>query len=285
MYAIVEIAGHQYKVRKDQQVYVNRLAGNEGDTMSFDKVLLTDDNGSVEVGAPVISGIEVGAKIVSHLKADKVIVFKKKRRKGYQKKNGHRQAISLIKITGIGKGSAKKATPKTEAKPAPAPKAEAAPKKEAPKQTVAAATSKDDLTRLNGVGPKFAEELHKAGIATFEQISKLTKADMAEVAEKVDGVSAEQMEEFKEQAKTLYGYNKVLDKTGTATAKEKNDLTAINGIGPVTEKELNEIGIFTYEQISKLGAKEMEYLAGLSGVTKESIQSEEWVKQAKELLK
>jgi len=118
MYAIVEIAGHQYKVRKDQQIYVNRMAGNEGDTMSFDKVLLTDDNGSIEVGAPVIDGIKVDAKIVSHLKADKVIVFKKKRRKGYRKKNGHRQAISLIEITGIGKGgSSKKAAPKKEEAP------------------------------------------------------------------------------------------------------------------------------------------------------------------------
>lgn len=121
MYAIVEIAGHQYKVRKDQQIYVNRLEGNEGDAVSFDKVLLTDNDGSVEVGAPVIEGIEVGAKIVSHLKADKVIVFKKKRRKGYRKKNGHRQAISLIEITSIGKGGAKKSAPaKKEEAPAAA---------------------------------------------------------------------------------------------------------------------------------------------------------------------
>ncbi len=272
MYAIVEIAGHQYKVRKDQQLYVNRMAGNEGDTVSFDKVLLTDDNGSVSVGAPVIDGLKVDAKIVSHLKADKVIVFKKKRRKGYRKKNGHRQAISLIEITGIGKGgSAPKAAPKKQAA-----------KKEAPK---AAAASGDDLTRIEGVGPKFAAELQKAGLTTFEQISKMTKATMAETAEKIDGISAEQLEEFKAHAKVLYGYNKVLDKVGTATAKDKNDLTAITGIGPVTEKELNEVGIYTYEQISKLGAKEMEYLAELSGITKETIQNDEWVKQAKELLK
>ncbi len=133
MYAIVEIAGHQYKVRQDQQIYVNRVEGNEGDALSFDKVLLTDNDGAIEVGAPVIEGIEVGAKIVSHLKADKVIVFKKKRRKGYRKKNGHRQAISLIEITSIGKGGAKKAAPKKkEAAPAAAKEeAPAAPKAEA----------------------------------------------------------------------------------------------------------------------------------------------------------
>ncbi len=133
MYAIVEIAGHQYKVRQDQQIYVNRVEGEEGDVISFDKVLLTDNDGAIEVGAPVIEGIEVGAKIVSHLKADKVIVFKKKRRKGYRKKNGHRQAISLIEITAIGKGDGKKAAKKAEPKKEEAPKAEAAPKKEAPK--------------------------------------------------------------------------------------------------------------------------------------------------------
>ena len=133
MYAIVEIAGHQYKVRKDQQIYVNRLEGNEGDNVSFDKVLLTDNDGAIEVGAPVIEGIEVGAKIVSHLKADKVIVFKKKRRKGYRKKNGHRQAISLIEITSIGKGSGKKAAPAKK-------------KEEAPKAAKAEAKSTDDLS-------------------------------------------------------------------------------------------------------------------------------------------
>lgn len=119
MYAIVEIAGHQYKVQKDQQIYVNRLPGDEGSTVKIDRVLLTDSDGDIEVGAPVISGIQVDVKIISHLKADKVIVFKKKRRKGYRVKNGHRQAISLIEITSIGneKKSAKSAPAKQESAP------------------------------------------------------------------------------------------------------------------------------------------------------------------------
>jgi large subunit ribosomal protein L21 len=102
MYAIVEIAGHQYKVQKDQRIYVNRLSAEEGSELSFDKVMLTDNDGKVEVGAPVIEGTKVSAKVVQHLRADKVLVFKKKRRKGYQKMNGHRQYISQIEITGIG---------------------------------------------------------------------------------------------------------------------------------------------------------------------------------------
>ena len=110
MYAIVEIAGQQFKVAKDQKVYVNRLAGEEGDSISFDKVLLTADGDNVTVGAPAIDGALVGAKINRHLKGDKVIVFKKKRRKGYRVKNGHRQALTEILIEGIDLKGGKKAT-------------------------------------------------------------------------------------------------------------------------------------------------------------------------------
>ncbi|RCU43345.1 50S ribosomal protein L21 [Chryseobacterium lacus] len=100
MFAIVEIAGLQYKVEQDQKLFVNRLKGDKGSKVSFDKVLLTV-NGSTTVGAPAVSGITVDAEILDHVKADKVIVFKKKRRKGYEKKNGHRQSLSQIVITGI----------------------------------------------------------------------------------------------------------------------------------------------------------------------------------------
>ncbi len=101
MYAIVEIAGQQFKVSKDQKVYVNRLATEEGENVTFDKVLLVDNAGTVTLGAPAITGASVGAKVLKHLQGDKVIVFKKKRRKGYKKKNGHRQALTQIVIEGI----------------------------------------------------------------------------------------------------------------------------------------------------------------------------------------
>ena len=101
MYAIVEIAGLQYKVEKDQQLFVNRLAGEAGDEVKFDRVLLTD-NGAITVGAPVIDGVTVVAKIVEHVKGDKVIVFKKKRRKGYQKSNGYLQQFTKIEVASIG---------------------------------------------------------------------------------------------------------------------------------------------------------------------------------------
>ncbi|MCC6599154.1 MAG: 50S ribosomal protein L21 [Crocinitomicaceae bacterium] len=103
MYAIVEIAGHQYKVQKDQQIFVNRLKdAAEGSKVNFDRVLLTADGTKVNVGAPAIDGIKVTASVVKHLKGDKVIVFKKKRRKGYQKKNGFRASLTEIKIEKIG---------------------------------------------------------------------------------------------------------------------------------------------------------------------------------------
>ncbi len=101
MYAIVEIAGQQFKVQKDQTVYVHRLSDAEGASVSFDKVLLVDNNGDVKVGAPAVSGASVTGKVVSHLKGDKVIVFKKKRRKGYRRFKGHRQSFTKIQIEDI----------------------------------------------------------------------------------------------------------------------------------------------------------------------------------------
>ncbi|KAA8479959.1 large subunit ribosomal protein L21 [Arcticibacter tournemirensis] len=101
MYAIVNIAGQQFKVAKDQQIFVHRLQGDEGASIEFDNVLLAADGSDIKVGAGALNGAKVSAKIVSHLKGDKVIVFKKKRRKGYKKKNGHRQQFTKIEITGI----------------------------------------------------------------------------------------------------------------------------------------------------------------------------------------
>ena len=120
MYAIVEIAGQQFKVEKDQQIFVHRLDAEEGSKIDFDKVLLLDDAGTVNVGAPVITGAKVTAKVLEHLKGDKVIVFKKKRRKGYKVKNGHRQYLTKLEILTIDAKApaAKKAAPKKEAMPA-----------------------------------------------------------------------------------------------------------------------------------------------------------------------
>ena len=243
MYAIVEIAGQQIKVAKDQKVFVHRLPVEEGKKVSFDNVLLIGDGDNITIGAPAIDGALIGAKVVKHLKGDKVIVFKKKRRKGFRKKNGHRQYLSEIVIESIvasggkkEKEEAKTAAPKKETKPA----AKAEPKKEAQKAKKEVEVSENLITRA---------------------------------------------ENRAEDAKIEINIDKVLHSIGTALKADADDLKLINGIGPVYEEKLNELGIYTFEQISKLKAADREELAAIDGITREKIEAEEWVKQAKELLK
>ena len=101
MYALVEISGKQFKVVQDQKIFVNRLKNDEGSEVSFDTVMLKDNDGQVTVGKPYIEGASVKATVLRHLKGDKVLVFKKIRRKGYQKMNGHRDYLTQIKIDSI----------------------------------------------------------------------------------------------------------------------------------------------------------------------------------------
>lgn len=101
MYAIVDIAGQQFKVQKDQKIFVHRLDAETGAEMSFDKVLLVDNEGKVTVGAPTVENAKVNAKVLDHVKGDTVIVFKKKRRKAYRVRNGHRQQFTQIQISEI----------------------------------------------------------------------------------------------------------------------------------------------------------------------------------------
>ena len=238
MYAIVEIAGQQFKVAKDQKVFVHRLAGEEGDSVSFDKVLLTGDGDTITLGAPAIDGALVDAKITRHLKGDKVIVFKKKRRKGYRVKNGHRQSLTEISIVGINLPGSKKS---------------ASAKKEAVKETPKVETKK--------AAPKAKKEV--------------------EVSENL----VSRAENRAEKGNIEINVDKLLHSIGTATKSDADDLKLINGIGPVFETRLNEVGVYTYQQISKLKAADRDGLSALEGITREKIESDEWVKQAKELLK
>jgi len=182
MYAIVEIAGQQFKVAKNQKVFVHRLQDEEGSKVTFDNVLLLDD-GKTTIGAPVIEGAAVTAKILRHLKGDKVIVFKKKRRKGYKVKNGHRQSLSEIQIESIVASGAKKApAKKTEPKKETAKK-EVAPKKTVAKKSPAKATKSDDLKKVEGIGPKIAEIFAKNGIDTFAKLAKASQKDLKAILE------------------------------------------------------------------------------------------------------
>ena len=145
MYAIVEISGRQFKVEKKQKLFVNRLDAQEGKKVSFDNVLMVNDGNKFSVGTPNVSGAQVDAKVLKHLKSDKVIVFKKKRRKGYKVRNGHRQAITEIEISDILTGVSKKAAPaKKEAK-------KAAPKKEMQDLSKLSVAALKDMAKSKGI--------------------------------------------------------------------------------------------------------------------------------------
>ncbi len=170
MFAIVEIAGQQFKVAKDQKVFVHRLDAKTGDKVSFDQVFMMADGEKIYVGAPAVANASVKAKVVRHLKDDKVIVFKKKRRKGYRVKNGHRQSLTEIVIESVGVGKAKKVTPKAKA-----------PKKVAA-ETVKKAAAKVAADFSSKTVAELKELAKGAGIAG---ISSMKKADLIAALEAI----------------------------------------------------------------------------------------------------
>ncbi|MDD7884605.1 50S ribosomal protein L21 [Flavivirga sp. 57AJ16] len=193
MYAIVEIAGHQFKVEKDQKVFVNRLQTEEGKKVSFDNVLLVADGDKVTVGAPAIDGAQVGAKVLKHLKGDKVIVFKKKRRKGYRVKNGHRQSLTEIVIESIAASGAKKAAKAESEGAKKAAKAESEGAKKAAKaesEGAKKAAPAKATKKAETAAPK-AKPAAKKAEAT-QDLSKLTVAELKEMAKAkgVEGISS-----------------------------------------------------------------------------------------------
>ena len=180
MYAIVEIAGQQFKVEKKQEIFVHRLEANEGSKVEFSDVLLIDNDGKVNVGTPMVQGALVSAKVLEHMKGDKVLVFKKKRRKGYQKLNGHRQYMTKIVINDILENVKKAAAPKVEKKETTetAPVAVAKPKAKkvtAAKKPAAKKPAAKADTTVKKAAPKAAKPATKA--APKKAAPKAKKAD------------------------------------------------------------------------------------------------------------
>ena len=224
MYAIVEIAGKQFKVTKDQHIYAPLMADEAGASVELDNVLLMGDGDSVDVGVSSVSGARVAATVVEHVKDDKVIVFKKKRRKGYRKKQGHRQQYTKLLIDEI-LASGQQASPKKKEEPAPEPPpAEATPQESnaatepahelpasdpitpAPVEGTPTpdATEGDDLTKINGVGPVFQQELNRLGVHTYQQLANLSDEEIDKIDVEIVGADREMIQEkWIPQAKEL----------------------------------------------------------------------------------
>lgn len=194
MFAVIKTGGKQYKVAADDVLNVEKLDAEAGDTVTFDQVLMVGAEGDVTIGAPLVDGASVVAELVEQKRDKKIVIFKKKRRQNYRRKNGHRQHLSVVRITDILTGGAKpKATKKA------APKKEAA-KSEAP---AAKADAKDDLKLISGVGPALEKKLHAAGVTSLKQVAEFTKADIERIDAELNFKGRIEREDWISQAKEL----------------------------------------------------------------------------------
>ncbi len=222
MYAVIKTGGKQYRVAVEDKITVERLVGEAGDIIELNEVLMVTDGDNVDVGTPMVEGATVAAELVEQARGKKIIIFKKKRRKGYRRRNGHRQDLTVLKITEIltgGKKPSKKAAakpaakPKAEAKPAAKPKADAKPaakkpaaKKEAlPKGALFAKPTgdADDLKVISGVGPVLEKKLNDLGIYTYAQVAAFTKQDIEKVDDALSFKGRIERDDWLSQAKKL----------------------------------------------------------------------------------
>jgi len=202
MYAVIKTGGKQYRVAKDDVIQVEKLAGAAGDSVSLDEVLMIGGDGETLVGAPLLDGASVSAEVIEQGRADKIIVFKKKRRHNYRRKKGHRQELTTLKITDISaKGGAK---PK-KAAPKPAKEETAAPDVAgvAPPALEGPDGEPDDLTKLSGVGPKLSEKLNGMGVYHFHQVAAWSPENVAYVDEHLNFKGRIERDGWIDQAKEL----------------------------------------------------------------------------------
>lgn len=223
MFAVIKTGGKQYKVAEGDEIVIEKLVADAGDSVTFDDVLMLGDGGKVTIGEPMVSGASVVGTVAAQRKGKKVLIMKKRQRNTYRRKKGHRQLETVVTIESIladgKKAPAKKkaasktddapkaeAAPKTEAK-APAAKKETAAKepaakKAAPKKEAAPAKA-DDLTKMKGLGKVFAGKLEAEGITTFAQIAKLKKAEIEALEEKIGASGKFESNDWVAQAKEL----------------------------------------------------------------------------------
>ena len=212
MYAVIKTGGKQYRVAADQKIQIEKLAGAAGDQVEFTNVLMVTNGSTVDIGAPFVAGATVVGEIVSQDRGPHIIIFKKRRRKHYRRRNGHRQDLTSVTIREILVGGAK------PAKKAAAPKkAEAAPAA-AVAAPIASAAAGDDISLISGVGPKMEKGLHELGFNTFAQIAAMTADDIARAEEHLKQKGRFAREEWIEQAKELMAGKPPRAKTDKARA-------------------------------------------------------------------
>ncbi len=210
MYAVVKTGGKQYRVAKDDVIKVEKLAGEAGDIVTLDEILMLADGDKVTIGAPRIDGASVAAEILEQARAKKIIVFKKRRRQNYRRKKGHRQHLTVLRVTdiltdGAKPKAAKKAAPKKAAVKTEAPKKEPS-KKAAPKaaaKTAPKADFVDDVSLISGVGPVLKKKLAEFGVSSLKDIAAMKKADVEKMDEALNLRGRAERDEWVEQAKEL----------------------------------------------------------------------------------
>lgn len=191
MYVVVKTGGKQYRVAKDDVLKIERLPGEEGDIVTLEEVLMIGNGAAVTVGAPLIAGASVAAEIVEQARGPKIVIFKKRRRQNYRRKKGHRQLLTVVKITDILTDGAKPSAKK------------AAAKKPATKKAAPPADFNDDVSLIGGVGPKLKEKLAGYSVTSLKQLAKMSDADLAKMDEALELHGRATRDEWVEQAKEL----------------------------------------------------------------------------------
>jgi len=233
MYAVIKTGGKQYRVAADQKVQIEKLTGNPGDQVEFTDVLMVANGGTVDIGAPFVAGATVVGEIASHDRGPHITIFKKRRRKHYRRKNGHRQDLTSVTIREILLGGAK------PSKVAKAKKSAAHQDTEAEKAAalaepkiatlaqmqselkLAEGVSVDDISLIGGIGPKFQKGLAGLGVTTLVQIAEWTEAEVQRIEEALNAKGRVAREEWIEQARELMAGKPPRAKTDRARAKDQ----------------------------------------------------------------
>ncbi|MCW5696275.1 MAG: 50S ribosomal protein L21 [Bauldia sp.] len=218
MFAVIKAGGRQYRVAADDVIEIDRIGDDVGESVSFGEVLMIGGPDGTRLGAPLIEGATVAGEVVEHRRAAKIIVFKKRRRKNERRTRGHRQHLTLVRITDILTDGARPKAKATETKPAkkaekaetaeaaPAPSADDAPAGEALFATPAGAA--DDLKKIAGIGPVLEGKLNALGITRFDQIAAFTAEDTAKIDDALHFKGRVEREDWIGQAKALAAEDK-----------------------------------------------------------------------------